>query len=84
MTKRIHIHANYTTVGMLQVLNEPVHMSAWAADAADMTETFYPAAYERIQAMEGYLDVADEDKLHIQFMVGPLPYDPYDPYPPSL
>ncbi|KAH7022269.1 glycoside hydrolase superfamily [Ilyonectria destructans] len=68
MTKRIHTHDNYTTVGMLEVLNEPVHVSAWMDDAADMIETFYPAAYERIQDMETNLEIADADRLHIQFM----------------
>ncbi|KAH6893337.1 glycoside hydrolase superfamily [Thelonectria olida] len=68
MTKRIHVNGNYTTVGMLQVLNEPVHVAAWKDDAADMIENFYPGAYGRIQAMEGYLSVAKADRLHIQFM----------------
>lgn len=72
MTKRIHTHDNYTTFGMLEVLNEPVHVSAWMDDAADMIETFYPAAYERIQDMETNLEIADADRLHIQFMVREL------------
>ncbi|KAH7163464.1 glycoside hydrolase superfamily [Dactylonectria estremocensis] len=68
MTKRIHTHENYTTVGVLQVLNEPVHVAAWMDDAADMIENFYPAAYNRIQDMETSLEIADGDRLHIQFM----------------
>ncbi|KAF4996493.1 hypothetical protein FDECE_12409 [Fusarium decemcellulare] len=68
MTKRIHTNGNYTTVGMLQVLNEPVHVAKWKAEAADMIENFYPKAFQRIQAMEGYLKVADSERLHIQFM----------------
>ncbi|KAF7551354.1 hypothetical protein G7Z17_g5040 [Cylindrodendrum hubeiense] len=68
MTKRIHTHDNYTSVGMLQVLNEPVHVAAWKEEAADMIKTFYPAAYERIQDMENDLEIADADRLHIQFM----------------
>ncbi|CAG2005534.1 unnamed protein product [Fusarium graminearum] len=55
MTKRIHTNGNYTTVGMLEVLNEPVHVPKWKDEAADMIKNYYPNAYKRIQAMEGYL-----------------------------
>ncbi|KAI6756965.1 hypothetical protein HG530_011563 [Fusarium avenaceum] len=68
MTKRIHTNGNYTTVGMLEVLNEPVHVAKWKAEAADMIKNYYPNAYKRIQAMEGYLKVAEADRLHVQFM----------------
>lgn len=69
MTKRIHTNGNYTTVGMLEVMNEPVRSGKWKAEATDMRKNFYPKAFHRIQAMEGYLDVAESDRLHIQFMV---------------
>lgn len=69
MTKRIHTNGNYTTVGMLEVLNEPVHVPKWKAEAADMIKNYYPNAYKRIQSMEGYLKVAEADRLHVQFMV---------------
>lgn len=72
MTKRIHTNDNYTTVGMLEVLNEPVHVAKWKAEAADMIKNYYPNAFKRIQAMEGYLKVASADRLHIQFMVSSL------------
>ncbi|KAG8668231.1 hypothetical protein FPOAC1_007608 [Fusarium poae] len=68
MTKRIHTNGNYTTVGMLEVLNEPVHVPKWKDEAADMIKNYYPNAYKRITAMEGYLKVASSDRLHIQFM----------------
>lgn len=69
MTKRIHTHGSYTTVGMLQVLNEPVHVDPWMDEAADMIKNFYPNAYQRIRDVETDLGVADADRLHIQFMV---------------
>ncbi|KAF9771352.1 hypothetical protein IL306_011011 [Fusarium sp. DS 682] len=69
MTKRIHTNGNYTTVGMLEVLNEPVHARGeWKDKAADMIKNYYPGAYKRIQAMEGYLKVPKADRLHIQYM----------------
>ncbi|KAH6989239.1 glycoside hydrolase superfamily [Ilyonectria sp. MPI-CAGE-AT-0026] len=40
MAKRIHTHDNYTTVVMLEVLNEPVHVSAWMDNAADMSKSW--------------------------------------------
>lgn len=70
MTNRIHTNGNYTTVGMLQVLNEPVR---GGVNATDMRKNFYPKAYERIQAAEAKLNVAKADRLHIQFMVSPSP-----------
>lgn len=69
MTTRIHTNENYTTVGMLQVLNEPLHVSPWMDEAGDMIRTFYPSAYKRIQDTETSLDVAESKRLHIQFMV---------------
>ncbi|KAM0198993.1 hypothetical protein ACHAPI_003437 [Fusarium lateritium] len=72
MTKRIHTNGNYTTVGMLEVLNEPVHVPKWKDEAADMIKNYYPNAYKRIQAMEGYLKVPAADRLHIQFMASIL------------
>ncbi|RGP63780.1 hypothetical protein FSPOR_8387 [Fusarium sporotrichioides] len=68
MTKRIHTNGNYTTAGMLEVLNEPVHVPKWKNEAADMIKNYYPGAFKRIQAMEGYLKVPTADRLHIQFM----------------
>ncbi|QGI87677.1 hypothetical protein CEK25_002633 [Fusarium fujikuroi] len=68
MTKRIHTNGNYTTVGMLEVLNEPVRAGKWKAEADDMIKNYYPGAYKRIQAMEGYLKVPKADRLHIQYM----------------
>ncbi|KAJ4328908.1 hypothetical protein N0V84_000696 [Fusarium piperis] len=68
MTKRIHTNGNYTPVGMIEVMNEPVRSGRWKTEATDMRKNFYPKAFHRIQAMEDYLDVAESDRLHIQFM----------------
>lgn len=70
MTKRIHTNGNYSTVGVLQVLNEPVHIKKFEDKAADMVKNFYPKAYERITNMEKTLKVTKANRLHIQFMVG--------------
>jgi aryl-phospho-beta-D-glucosidase BglC (GH1 family) len=69
MADRIHTNQAYHNVGMLQVMNEPVHSSEYPSEAADMIAKFYPQAYERIRAAEANLNVSDGDRLHIQYMV---------------
>jgi glucan endo-1,6-beta-glucosidase len=69
MANRIHTHDSYTTVGMLQVMNEPVHVKPWMDKAADMIKNFYPKAYQRIEDAEKSLKISKADRLHIQFMV---------------
>lgn len=49
-------------------MNEPVHSSEYPAEAADMLENFYPAAYSRIRAMERSLGVKPRHQLKIQYM----------------
>lgn len=73
MAERIHTNAAYSTVGMLEVMNEPVHSGDYPNEAADMVKTFYSLAWNRIRDTESRLGVADADRLHIQFMVRPLP-----------
>ncbi|OAQ83594.1 endo-beta- - protein [Purpureocillium lilacinum] len=68
MAERIHTNAAYSTVGMLEVMNEPVHSGDYPNEAADMVKTFYPLAWNRIRDTESRLGVADADRLHIQFM----------------
>ncbi|KAI1175660.1 glycoside hydrolase superfamily [Nemania sp. FL0916] len=68
MTERIHTHAAYASVGMLQVLNEPVHSDNYPWQAADMVANFYPGAWNRIRQCEADMGIAVRDKLHIQFM----------------
>lgn len=69
MTNRIHTNGNYSSVGMLQVLNEPMHGSKWEKYTTSMIKDFYPAAYKRIQAAETKLGIPNSKRLHIQFMV---------------
>lgn len=71
MAERIHTNDNYKSVGMLQVINEPVHSGDHPSEAADMVNTFYPLAWNRIRDREAKLSVKDDDRLHIQFMVNP-------------
>ncbi|KAF2973564.1 hypothetical protein GQX73_g69 [Xylaria multiplex] len=68
MTERIHTNDAYSTVGMLEVINEPIKRRVNATDADDMLERFYPAAWDRIRGRENKLGIAKEDKLHIQYM----------------
>ncbi|KAJ6437124.1 C6 zinc finger domain-containingprotein [Purpureocillium lavendulum] len=68
MAERIHTNDAYSTVGMLEVMNEPVHSGDYPNEAADMVKTFYPLAWNRIRETESRLGVQDADRLHIQFM----------------
>lgn len=70
MTERVHTNPAYFNVGMLQVINEPVHAGDYPSEAANMIANYYPGAWKRIRDREAQLGVADSDKLHIQFMVG--------------
>ncbi|KAL7622465.1 hypothetical protein AAE478_007971 [Parahypoxylon ruwenzoriense] len=68
MTQRIHTNENYFNVGMLQVMNEPVHAGDYPDLAADMVANYYPGAWTRIRNQEKQLGVKDSDLLHIQMM----------------
>lgn len=69
MTERVHTNSAYFNVGMLQVINEPVHSGDYPSEAVDMVANYYPNAWTRIRDREAQLSVADADKLHIQYMV---------------
>lgn len=68
MTERAHTNPAYFNVGMLQVINEPVHAGDYPSQAANMIANYYPGAWNRIRGREAQLGIADSDKLHIQFM----------------
>ncbi|KAI0439424.1 glycoside hydrolase superfamily [Xylaria telfairii] len=68
MTERVHTNSAYFNVGMLQVINEPVHAGDYPSQAADMVANYYPTAWTRIRNREAQLNVADNDKLHIEYM----------------
>ncbi|KAI0870857.1 glycoside hydrolase superfamily [Hypoxylon argillaceum] len=68
MTERVHTTPAYYNVGMLQVMNEPVHSNDYPSQAADMVANYYSNAWNRIREREAQLVTADSDKLHIQFM----------------
>lgn len=69
MTERVHTNSAYFNVGMLQVINEPVHAGDYPSQAADMIANYYPTAWTRIRNREAQLNVADNEKLHIEYMV---------------
>ncbi|KAI0200221.1 glycoside hydrolase family 5 protein [Astrocystis sublimbata] len=72
MTDRIHNTAGYESVGMIEVLNEPVSDhdadGRYPADGQvpSMIEKFYPAALKAVRDAEN--GVSDDKKLHVQFM----------------
>ncbi|KAI0156761.1 glycoside hydrolase family 5 protein [Xylariaceae sp. FL1272] len=68
MTERIHTNTSYSTVGMLEVINEPIKKRVNATDADSMLETFYPTAWDRIKDREAELGISSAQALHIEFM----------------
>ncbi|KAG6007241.1 hypothetical protein E4U54_000049 [Claviceps lovelessii] len=68
MTEMIHTNPAYKTVGMLEVMNEPIMSRTNPQQAADMIKNFYPLAWKRIRAREQKLAVKQQDRLHIQMM----------------
>ena len=71
MTTRIHTNGNYTSVGMLEVLNEPLQGSS---QTETMISEYYPKAYSTIRDAEDAANVATSDRLTIQMMAsqGPI------------
>lgn len=74
MTNRIHTNSAYSTVGMIEVLNEPVSQhdadNRYPAPGEDtsLTQTYYPGALQAVRDAESALGIADDKKLHVQFM----------------
>ncbi|KAK6358098.1 hypothetical protein TWF730_007453 [Orbilia blumenaviensis] len=67
ITRKIHSKPEvFGTVGMLQVLNEPL---AWHPDVtATLVSEFYPKAWKRIRYVERELKVKKSRRLHVMFM----------------
>jgi glucan endo-1,6-beta-glucosidase len=74
MTNRIHTNSAYSSVGMIEVLNEPVSRhdanNRYPAPGEDpgLVQTYYPGALKAVRDAEAALNVADNKKLHVQFM----------------
>jgi len=75
MTRRIHNSPSYrATVGMIEVLNEPVSQHDPAGrypapgQVPGLTETYYPAALRAVRNAESALAVASDRALHVMFM----------------
>ncbi|RMD39452.1 hypothetical protein DV735_g5679, partial [Chaetothyriales sp. CBS 134920] len=74
MAKRVHQNPAYSTVGMLQLVNEPERV--WdtdnypnaASNAESMRKVFYPTAWARIRDTESSLSVASDAQLSIMMM----------------
>ncbi|KAG5986864.1 hypothetical protein E4U43_005322 [Claviceps pusilla] len=74
MTRRIHTNPAYATVGMIEVLNEPVSTHDPGArypapgQVPGLLQKYYPAALKAVRFAEAALNVPDSKKLHVQFM----------------
>lgn len=73
MTTRIHTNAAYASVGMIEVVNEPVSQhdgARWPAPGEDpgLVQTYYPGALRAVRDAEAALQVPDDRRLHVQFM----------------
>jgi aryl-phospho-beta-D-glucosidase BglC (GH1 family) len=75
MTKRIHTNPAYATVGMIEVLNEPVSRhdkngTRYPApgEVPGLIHKYYPGALKAVRDAEGSLGVPEGKKLHVQFM----------------
>ncbi|RFU81723.1 spr1-exo-1,3-beta-glucanase precursor [Trichoderma arundinaceum] len=74
MTNRIHTNPAYSTVGMIEVLNEPVSRhdggGRYPAPGQDpsLVQTYYPGALKAVRDAEAALNVPSNKKLHVQFM----------------
>ncbi|KAK8045814.1 hypothetical protein PG996_013878 [Apiospora saccharicola] len=72
MTERIHTNPAYASVGMIEVLNEPVsehdkdNRYPAPGEVPGLVETYYPRALQAVRSAE--TNVPDERKLHVQFM----------------
>ena len=67
MTNIIHTNNNYRNVGMLEIVNEPEQ--GQDSDTNSMRQQYYPTAWQRIRAAEDALEIAGQNRLHIQMMV---------------
>lgn len=68
MTNIVHTNKNYRNVGMLEVVNEP--QQGGNSNTDSMRRTYYPTAWKRIRAAEDALKISQNNRLHIQMMVG--------------
>ncbi|RMZ88179.1 hypothetical protein DV736_g4599, partial [Chaetothyriales sp. CBS 134916] len=74
MTKRVHQNEAYSTVGMLELVNEPERLweTAKYPDAVShvnsMRKTYYPTAWATIRDTESSLSVASDAQLSILMM----------------
>ncbi|KAJ6133668.1 glycoside hydrolase family 5 [Penicillium samsonianum] len=74
MTNRIHTNNAYRSVGMIEVLNEPVSRhdggGRYPAPGEDpgLVQSYYPDALKAVRDAEASLGVANDRKLHVQFM----------------
>jgi aryl-phospho-beta-D-glucosidase BglC (GH1 family) len=74
MTDRIHNNPAYSSVGMIEVLNEPVSKhdggNRYPAPGQDpgLIQKYYPGALKAVRDTENRLNVPNDKKLHVQFM----------------
>jgi aryl-phospho-beta-D-glucosidase BglC (GH1 family) len=65
MTNKIHTSSNFRSVGMLEIINEPIQDPG---SVGSMRSSYYPSAFQRIRAAEAALGIPAANELHIQMM----------------
>lgn len=73
MTRRIHNNDAYRrTVGIIEVVNEPQTDRDQAGrpqqEKDTLTQVYYPQALKAVRDAENSLNIATNDRLHVQFM----------------
>lgn len=73
MTNRIHTNPAYASVGIIEVLNEPVSAHDGArfpapGEASGLTQVYYPAALKAVRDAEAALGISGSRALHVEFM----------------
>lgn len=69
MTNRVHTTTAYRNVGMIEVLNEPLTFgSQTSAEKNTMVQQYYPGALSAVRNAENSLNVASNNRLHVEMM----------------
>lgn len=73
MTRRVHTNAAYrSSVGIIGVVNEPQtarDQGGMPQEEIDtLTQKYYPQALKAVRDAENDLGIAEDDRLHVQFM----------------
>lgn len=73
LVTKIHSNSAYSTVGMIELVNEPERLldTQYGSEQANdnsLQSIFYPTAVARIRELEAQLGISDAQQLHVQMM----------------